>query len=465
MIPRRSFLRGAGAALSLLAASALVSQVSALDSLDPSERNKLATQLQKLLVSDDPKLLEFATEVYATCVLGKIRPPDPPLKHAWIVPGGGYYAQWLWDTMFVVDLLSLLPGQEEIIRGVFQNYWDFQQRWDDAKPAFMHGMIANFIAPYNSSGSRDGKQWREFPAYSQAPLLGWGMERVYQRNRDIELLRAGIEPLERFHEWYWRERDIRELGLVGVGSYDGDTQDARYETYDREVDLDDLKMISHPGRPAGKDNGAWYGDIAIPANTAYLLTSELALTRMAALCGDHEMANRRKTRYAKGVAAVRKYMWDERSGCFLAVRVETMEKIRRPTVGGFMPAMSQIATGVQAKTMANMLTTPAWATQLAIPTVAQTDPQFRADEFWRGDVWPAPNYQIAGGLAAYGLHDAAARISDGTVANALKAGISEHYDSFSGRPLGVAGLGMSATMLTMMLDGLTSDRYRLRVRG
>jgi hypothetical protein len=101
-------------------------------------------------------------------------------------------------------------------------------------------------------GARDGKQWRDFPAYSQAPLLAWGMERVFRRNGDKELLRAGLAPLESFHEWYWRERDITNVGLIGVGAYSGVTQEARYETYDREVDLDGLKMVPHPSRPAGR---------------------------------------------------------------------------------------------------------------------------------------------------------------------------------------------------------------------
>jgi hypothetical protein len=51
------------------------------------------------------------------------------------------------------------------------------------------------------------------------------------------------------------------------------------------------------------------------------------------------------------------------------------------------------------------------------------------------------------------------------VANAVKAGISERYDSLTGAPLGVAGLGMSATSLTMMLDGLTSAKFNLRLRN
>ena len=220
------------------------------------DRDQLNRMLKPLFVTGDDAVWQLLCDAYAECVLGKIRPPDPPLAHNWIVPGGGYYAQWLWDTMFVVDLLSILPGQEEIIRGVFQNYWDFQKRWNAVKPANMHGMIANFMAPYDGQPERDGKEWETFPAYSQAPLLAWGMERVYLRNHDKELLSTGLKALEDFHEWYWRERDVTGCGLIGVGAYSGEAQHARYETYDSEVDLDHVKLTSHPGRPAGTQNGA-----------------------------------------------------------------------------------------------------------------------------------------------------------------------------------------------------------------
>jgi len=98
---------------------------------------------------------------------------------------------------------------------------------------------------------------------------------------------------------------------------------------------------------------------------------------------------------------------------------------------------------------------------LPIPTVAATNPHYLPSEFWRGDVWPAPNYQVARGLAAYGHRAQATHIADLTVATALKSGISERYDSQTGAPLGVKDLGMSATVITMMLDGLTS-RHDLR---
>jgi putative isomerase len=466
LVPRRAFLRGACAAAVACTLPEAFAQSGAMEqqSVSQPDRAELSGLLDRLLDTGSPELHRFAVEAYATCVLGKIRAATPPLKQAWIVPGGGFYAQWLWDTMFVADLLSLLPGQEEILRGVFQNYWDFQARWNAVKPEFMHGMVANFIKPFDAPGRDKGTMWETFPAYSQAPLLAWGMERVYLRNRDRELLRAGLKPLESFHEWYWRERDLNGLGLVGVGSYSGVTQHARFETYDNEVDLDGLKMIPHPGRAAGPDNGNWYGNIAIPANTAYLLLSELSLARLAMVLGDRAMSARRRARYDRGVAAMRAHMWDETSGCFLAVNIESLEKVSPATVGGFMPLMAHVPTRRQAATMAATLVTPTWATPLPIPTVARSDARFSSGKYWRGDVWPAPNYQVATGLALYGHHELAARIADRTLQNAMKVGISEHYDSISGAPLGVAGLGMSATTLTMALDGLTSSAYTIRMR-
>jgi glycogen debranching enzyme len=79
-------------------------------------------------------------------------------------------------------------------------------------------------------------------------------------------------------------------------------------------------------------------------------------------------------------------------------------------------------------------------------------------------VWPSTNYQIASGLAAYGHKILAADIADKTVANAIKHGINEHYDSVSGRGIGVPDYCMSSTLVTLMLDGLT-QKYTLKPRS
>ena len=426
------------------------------------DRNQIEQILKPLLITDDPVMWKFAVDVYEKCIFGRMQAAEPPLKHPWLVPGGHYVGQWIWDTTFLTDLLAIVPGQQEFIRGIYANYWDFQERWTKAKPDYAHGMIANFIAPDSGPEGFSGKTWLTFPAYSQAPLLAWGVERVYRRNKDLDLVRTALPHLEAFHDWYWRERDLDDVGMVTVGSYDGRLEDARYETYDREVDLDTLKLIPHSKRSRGKDNGPWYGDIYIPANTAYLLLSEQSLIRLAEDAGADALAARRRPILAKGTGAMRTHMWDEQQGCFLGVRREGLQKISTATIGGMVPLQAQIPTNQQAARMAAALASPHWNTTVTLPTVDAMDSRYKSDGFWRGDVWPSTAYQTLEGLAAFGHQELTGKLAGKLLDNAIKVGVSEHFDSETGAPLGVLNLGMSAVMLTIALEGL-SPRHKIRV--
>jgi putative isomerase len=354
--------------------------------------------------------------------------------------------------MFVVDLLSILPGKEKVIRDIFQNYWDFQDRWNTRMPDYARDMITVAI-------KTEPQPVRQF---SQIPILAWGVERVYRRNGDKELLKQCLGRLERFHDWYWRERDVTNIGLVTVGSYSGKLQHARWETFDYECNMDDLKLMVHPKRK-GEKEGPWYGDICVTGNTSYLIMGEKSLARLAEIAGDKKMAARRKLRIDKTVKAMRDHMWDEEEGTFLSVKRDTMEKIPVATIGSWIPLTAGVPTRAMANRMAEVLAGDAWQTPLPVPTVDCTDPRWKSNGFWRGDVWPSTNYQIARGLADYGHKTLAAGIADKTVANAIKNGINEHYDSISGKPIGVKDYCMSCTLVTMMLDGLT-QKYKMKLR-
>jgi putative isomerase len=421
----------------------------------PVEHSATIPGFDELFEADDPAVLALARRVMEKCVLAKIMPPTPPLRHTWVVPGGPYYlGQWIWDTMFVVDLLAMLPGRERQIRDIFQNYWDFQDRWNQTAPEYARDMITVAI-------KTEPQEQRQF---SQIPILAWGVERVYQRNGDTELLKQCLPRLERFHDWFWRERDLHGNGLITLGAYTGVLQHARWETFDYECNMDGMKMTVHPTR-RGPGEGAWYADICVPGNTAYLIMGERSLARLAEIMGDTAMAERRKQRIEKAVSGMRQHMWDEKAGTFLTVKRGSLEKIPVATIGSWIPLTAGVPTGKQAQRMAEVLASPAWQTPLPVPTVDRSDPRWKSNAFWRGDVWPSTNYQIATGLAEYGHRDLAALIADKSVANAIKNGISEHYDSVSGKALGVPDYCMSSTLATMMLDGLTRDhQLKLRTR-
>jgi hypothetical protein len=448
---------GLGAAMLLLALPQPMAGIAA-----PLNRNEIEQLLKPLLITEDPKLWQFAVSVYEHCVFGRMQPAEPPLRHSWLVPGGIYVGQWIWDTTFLTDLVAILPGKRDFVRGIYANYWEFQERWNRAKPDYAQGMIANFIAPDSGPHGFSGKDWLTFPAYSQAPLLAWGVERVYRRNRDLELVRQALAPLEAFHDWYWCERDLDGVGLVTVGVYDGVVQHARYETYDNEVDLDSLQLIPHPGRPAGEANGPWYGDVYIPANTGYLLLSEQSLIRLAQATGDHALAVRRQHILEKGIAAMRRHMWDEKQGCFLAVHRDGLRKLATATIGGMVPLQAGIPTAQQASRMAEALAGPHWSTPVPLPSVDRLDAGYKSDGFWRGDVWPSTVFQTLEGLAHYGHRKLVGELAGRLLDDAIKVGVSEHYDSQTGAPLGVPNLGMSAVLLTIALEGL-SPRHAIHV--
>jgi putative isomerase len=412
-----------------------------------------AFNIRDLFESDDPAVLALSQRIFEKCILEKIQAPVPPLLHTWVVPGGPYYkGQWIWDTMFVVDLLSFLPEKKSVIREIFQNYWDFQDRWNKTAPDYAQDMITVAI----KTAPQEQRQ------FSQIPILAWGVERVYQRNGDLELVKQTLPRLERFHDWYWRERDLHDNGLITLGAYTGNVQHAKWETFDYECNMDGMKMTVHPARKGPKE-GPWYADICVPGNNAYLIMGEKSLVRLAEIAGDREMVARRQKRIEKGIAGMRAHMWDEKAGAFLSVKRDSLEKIPGATIGSWIPLTAGVPTEAMAKRMAEVLATPAWQTPLPVPTVARTDPRWKSGSFWRGDVWPSTNYQIAGGLAAYGHKELAADIADKTIANAIKNGISEHYDSVSGACLGVPDYCMSSTLLTMMVDGL-SKKHKVKLK-
>ena len=69
----------------------------------------------------------------------------------------GFGTRCLWWTCS----RSCLASRKQFAE-FFQNYWDFQQRWNAVKPTFMHGMIANFMAPYDAPGSATAKSGKHF---------------------------------------------------------------------------------------------------------------------------------------------------------------------------------------------------------------------------------------------------------------------------------------------------------------
>ncbi len=444
---------------------------------DPSEqrsgwtRDAVFRALDQRFVFSDEITRTFAADVFWRNVLPKIQPPVGLIKHHWTSPGGdyfgnpkAYYGGYIWDTAFMVDVLSWLPGSEPIVLGVMDNYWNVQRQQDAVTPdVWRHGAIGGFSPTATAHSPGSG---------TQCPLFAWAVLRCHHHQPNLELVRRALPALDSLHEWIWRERSLDGSGLCVLGNYHGSLQSARDESYDTTCDTDEMRLIPHPSRPTGP---AHYGNVWNVSNTSYVIRDEESLVQLALIAGDKSLAAKWQGRLDNARTAMRERLWNPLKGTFCNRLVDSGEWVETVAIGSWMALYAGVPTTDQAQRMAATLSTPEWMTPLPIPTVGRTDPKWesgtigqlpdapkkidhlgQAYNFWRGDCWPSTSYHVAAGLHRYGFNDLAARICDATIMNALRwDDVNERYDCDTGQPLGVPDLGLSACVFAMMTDGLT----------
>ena len=421
---------------------------------------RLATRVR----TEDPGLDALLARIYRDCVVGKLFDPMPPeLPHRWFAPGGSYYlGQWLWDTMFVVDAFAPL-GDDEAVREVFENYWHAIDANPDAPRGHpRHGMVPNFLGARELRAN--GAGWPPV-AYSQIPILGWGVLRAFRQTDDRALVARALPYLVAFDDWYSTERDVDDDGLVEYGAYaavEGNdiVQTARFETFDFHVPLDGMRLTPHPRRPR---EGAFYGNVEGVEQTSFLVMTERAMAELARAVGQEPLARRCEARAARRVAAMQAKMWDPQRGFFFSLDRDTDRRIPVRTLQGFLPLAARAATAAQAAALAAELRDPKrWWTRYPVPTTALDEPRFDPKGYWRGDMWPPTTYLVAYGLRQYGFAAEGVELTRRLRALFEEKGISESYDGVTGDPLGVPGLGMSCVLVAMVVENLygVEDDYR-----
>lgn len=165
------------------------------------------TTLDERFEFADEPTRQFFHSTYWRTVLSKIREPEGEFPRRWITPGSQYHgqfayrAQYIWDTLFMLDPLCLLPGQTEVVREVLRNFWEYQDAWDAIAPEHAHGMIHHGFRPADFLP-------KKFAGKTCIPWLAWGVERIFNHTGDETMAREALPHLERYHDWWWRERDL-----------------------------------------------------------------------------------------------------------------------------------------------------------------------------------------------------------------------------------------------------------------
>jgi glycogen debranching enzyme len=325
---------------------------------------------------DASGLAEGADErVYRKCAeILKLntRGPEGLLGRRWTTPDvWPHRHMWLWDSAFHAVGWAELDGEmaQDAILAVID-----QQASD--------GMIRLCEAPEPQN-----------QPFTQPPVLAWAVWRVFEKTGDEAFLAACYEPLGRFMDWLFRERDANGNGLL--------EWDKRFET-----------EICRCGE-SGWDNSPRFDrpiiDDHVDINSMVVREMQM-LARMAEALGEEAQG---WTERAHALAAlVNERLWHEEAGLYLdrGPGEDPDEWMTMKSAVCFLPLIARIPSPDRADRLVAALTDEAtfW-TPTPLPTVALDESQY-SDDMWRGPSWMNINFFIYEGLRDHGYREIAAQL-------------------------------------------------------
>ncbi|WP_127902309.1 MGH1-like glycoside hydrolase domain-containing protein [Solirhodobacter olei] len=400
-------------------------------------------------------------------------------RGSYTVPTRGLYPfQWNWDScLSALGLARLDEG-----RAFTEIETLFAHQWPD-------GMVPHIIFHVEDDGYFPGPNvWqtgRPVPTsgITQPAVAGFALRRLVERARDrTEAERralALLEPIHRWHEWFFAMRDPAREGLVAIlhpwesgrdNSVDWDLAFERVPTsgitpYTRrdlahadasmrptKEQYDRYLWLVERFRSLGWDNAKLHDaspfQIVDPGLNAILLRSCLDLAALAEGLGAGEIAARNRA-WAKAGLAAMEGLWSDRLGQYLCRDRVTGTLVDSASVGGLIAAFAPLPPA-RLRTMARRIETLAARCRYVVPSHDPADPRYDARRYWRGPVWLIVNYMISDGLEGV-APSVAERIREASLELIGTGGFAEYYDPNTGAPCGGGRFTWTAAMVLEFL--------------
>ncbi len=401
-------------------------------------------------------------------------------RGAYTVPTRGLYPfQWNWDSC----LTALGLAQLDEARGWLEIETLFAHQWPD-------GMLPHIIFHVDDDGYFPGPDvWRTgrpvaTSGITQPAVAGFAVKRLFERAADKASAetraRALLPSIDRWHRWFFENRDPSGEGLVAIlhpwesgrdNSIDWDAALERVpvegiEPYERrdlqhadashrptKAQYDRYLWLVERFRGLGWDNARLHDaspfKVVDPGFNAILLRSCEDLADLAAALGEEEIARRNRDFFARGIEALES-LWSDDHGQYLCRDRATGELIDNLSVGGLLPAFAAIPKA-RAEALTRRLDALAKRSRFLVASQDPADPRFDGRRYWRGPVWLIVNYMIADGLARAGETDMARRIRESSLALIEAGGFAEYYHPGTGEPCGGGHFTWTAAMMLEFL--------------
>ncbi len=146
------------------------------------------------------------------------RSPAGNILHHGITPSvtaRWFNGLWAWDSWkHAVALADIAP---ELAKENILAMFDYQVANDDPLRPQDNGMVIDAIF-YNKDQARGGigGNWNE--RNTKPPLASWAVWQVYQATQDKDFLTQLFPKLISYHQWWYKNRDHNQNGLVEYGA-------------------------------------------------------------------------------------------------------------------------------------------------------------------------------------------------------------------------------------------------------
>lgn len=356
------------------------------------------------------------------------------LKHAGTFPSlsyQGFYGFWSWDSW--KHAVAYCYFDPEMAKDNLRSMFDYQNE---------RGMVADCI--YINSKENN---WRD----TKPPLASWAVSKIFETTLDTSFVREMLPKLEKYHQWWYADRDHDKNMLCEYGSTDGTRVAAAWESgMDNAVRFDHAKMLKNRDK-------AWSLDQESVDLNCYLYYDKLKLEELHQLLelGEKQYFHKEETKRLKDT--ISKYMYNQEKGFFFDIDLKEKHQIEIYGPEGWIALWAEVATKKQAERVVNVvMDTTHFNTYIPFPTLDASHSKFNPLlGYWRGPVWLDQAYFGIKGMRKYGYHQQADYLTRKILdhCEGLKADdpIRENYHPITGEGLNAVGFSWSSAHLLMML--------------
>lgn len=381
---------------------------------------------------------------------------------------GRYPYQFFWDTCFHVFILSAL-GEYKMAKEHLISLFSLQKKdgfvghmiyWDRLIP----GRITDI---FQAKPSLRNFRNSHMTALIQPPIVAQAVKRVYELEKDVDLLKLFVPKLKKYYDWLAQNRDFDgdnlltiispfESGMDWKPSYDValgmKEKKANWRLFLKVVGVDvknyvnnyNYKKIRKQGYFLVKDAGF---------NTIYADN----LKALSSLCGviSDKDADKYRLLSERVTKSILEVMYDPETSAFYDTYGSEMKKIKVFTPTIFYPVILEgIPAAVTKKVIeAHLINGKEFQTAYPLPSVSVNHPSFDPAEsmyLWRGPTWVMNNWFIHQFLLNKG-YDEYCRLLIDSIKNLItKSGFREYYNPFTGEGYGAKDFTWSCLIVDMM---------------